>query len=67
MFSYSFDHVAIQVVNMGKALDWYRNILGGTDEEEKYASLKHGASRLEFIGDCVTPHIKLIVKRPFFS
>jgi len=73
MKTYSFDHTAFQVSHIDAAIEWYRNTLGfeflfrGTNEEEQeeYAFLKYGESRLELIQDLVTPYEKPIIKKPF--
>lgn len=73
MKKYSFDHTAFQVSDMDKALAWYQEVLGfeflfrGTNEEEQeeYAFLTYGNSRLELIQDLVHPFIKPEVRKPF--
>jgi len=68
-----FDHCAFQVSNIDNAIDWYVKVLGfellfkGDNflENEVYAFLSYGESRLELIQDLSQEFVKPIIRKPF--
>lgn len=68
-----FDHCAFQVSNIDNAIDWYVKVLGfewlfkGDNilENEVYAFLTYGESRLELIQDLSQEFVKPIIRKPF--
>lgn len=68
-----FDHCAFQVSNIDNAIDWYEKVLGfellfrgdNTPENEVYAFLSYGESRLELIQDLGQEFEQPIIQKPF--
>ena len=69
----TFDHCAFQVSDIDTAINWYVNVLGfeflfkGDNilENEVYAFLSYGESRLELIQDLGQEFVKPIIRKPY--
>jgi len=69
----SFDHVAFQVSDMDSSISFYTQKLGfklnfrSTDEEEQeeYAFLEYGNTRLELIRNLKGEYVKPEIKKPY--
>jgi len=69
----SFDHVAFQVSDMDSSINFYTQKLGfklnfrskNEEEQEEYAFLEYGNTRLELIQDLKEEYKKPEIKKPY--